>query len=103
MNHISKFFLLASKGNGTSIATSTPEERAIGLQRSLNLKKEFGAYLKTQDMRRDLSLLEKRRVFVAWYLEKYQNQKNLKQVTYELSEILFVSTRTVEEILFKKS
>lgn len=101
-NYLSKFFLLASKNRSTNSTIITPEARAICFQQNLNEKIEFETYLIHKKMRRDLERLEKRKMFITWYTEKYQNVKSVKLMIYELSEILFVSTRTVENVLFSK-
>jgi len=49
-------------------------------------------------MKRCSNLLEKRRKFVKKYVQENQN-KQMKKVIYELSERLFISERTVYNII----
>lgn len=71
------------------------------------LKLEFNDYLiskglnkKLRSMKRSKRKLEKRKLFCQWFSLKHQNDKNLKTVTLQLSEMVFTSTRTVENDLF---
>jgi len=50
-------------------------------------------------MRRNQRLLKKRKLFAEWYALKNQNKKMLKEIILDLSEMVFASTRTVENDL----
>lgn len=63
--------------------------------------KESGLKLKYRNMLRSKRLKEKRKVFCKWYFDKYQS-KPTKVLIAELSEITFMSERTVQEDTFNK-
>ncbi len=54
---------------------------------------------KLNGMNRSERLLEKRKLFAEWYVQLNQNAKQIKEITYEISEMVFSSTRTVEKDL----
>ena len=83
------------------------EELFIEFELIVDLHKEFESYLKRQHlneklekMKRNERHLEKRRLFSLWYSAKTQNCKKTKEILIDISEMCFVSTRTVENFLF---
>lgn len=86
---------------------SSPEEMFLHFEQLATLHREFEAHLNNEKlyfrlnaMKRSERLKSKRKLFMEWYIEKYQNQKILKEMVFELSEMAFVTTRTVENNLF---
>ncbi|MBD0822633.1 hypothetical protein [Aestuariibaculum marinum] len=82
----------------------SPEELFIQFEFIIECHKDFNMYLKDnglneilEKMKRSKRLLEKRKLFTNWYIQKYQNNKMLKELHLDLSEIVFASERTVRE------
>ena len=70
------------------------EELFIYFNEIVQLHDEFNQYL--NDMQyRCKKALDRRKLFVEWYFKKYQNEKNVKRLIMDLSEITFVSERTL--------
>lgn len=76
-----------------------PESVIAEFERANQLHKEFEQYLKDNKMQRNSKLLERRKLFVEFYINKYSNQKSIKQMIIELSELTFSSCRTIERVL----
>ena len=96
MSNISKFFLDAQRfidenQVGKSVEALCVEQR--------EREKIFEEFKNEVTMERSLSSLEKRRIFVNWYVEKYQSLKNTNELIDDLMELLFVSRRTIELIM----
>lgn len=66
-----------------------------------NYLNESGLIYKLNKMLRNKRLKERRSVFCKWYFTKYQN-KPTKVLMIELSELTFMSERTVQEDTFCK-
>ncbi len=58
-----------------------------------------GLIKKLSKMERNPRLKERRRLFAEWYIQQNQNNKIMKEMLHELSDIAFVSTRTIEKDL----
>lgn len=76
-----------------------PESVIAEFERANQLHKEFEQYLKDNKMQRNLKSLERRKLFVEFYVNKFNNQKSIKQMIIELSELTFTSCRTIERDL----
>lgn len=81
----------------------SPEQLFIEFQQIIALHESFNEYLKEEKlnaklekMKRNKRLLEKRKLFIAWYALKNQNQKMAKEIFIDLSEMVFASERTVQ-------
>lgn len=79
---------------------TSPEELFIVFEQMARLKFEFFEHLKETGMNRNITLSEKRKLFMEWYIQKYQNEKPTMQMYYDLSEMLFISPETVRKKLF---
>ena len=65
--------------------------------------KEKGLKSQLEQMERNKRLLEKRRLFVEWYFVKTQNRLLVKEAFIDISEMIFVSTKTVQKDLLKEA
>lgn len=86
---------------------TTPEAMFIEFEALATMHREFEAYLSNENltvklntMQRSKVLKEKRKLFIEWYILKNQNDKILKEMIYELSQMTFAATRTVEYDIF---
>ncbi|MBS9774589.1 MAG: hypothetical protein KGV59_05465 [Tenacibaculum sp.] len=83
-------------------------ELFIHFQEIVFLHKEFNSYLKQTDinqslesMKRNDRLKAKREIFSKWYFLHKRNKGLTKEVLIELSEMVFLSERTVQDDVFK--
>ncbi|WP_067145338.1 hypothetical protein [Pseudotamlana agarivorans] len=74
----------------------------------IELHREFETYLREHNINQELEImqrskrmLEKRRLFIEWYQLKHQNNKMVKEILIDLSEMIFISTRTIQNDLIK--
>lgn len=88
----------------------SPEELFIEFENIVKLHEQFeghvrelAIYNKLYQMERNQRLKEKRRLFAEWYVQKNQNSKLLKEMLFDLSEMVFTSTRTVEKDLYSET
>ncbi|SFS30740.1 hypothetical protein [Lutibacter maritimus] len=88
----------------------TVEELFIEFERKYRLHIEFEAYLKQENinsklekMRRDKRLLEKRKLFAEWYFVKNQATQSVKKSFINISEMVFASTKTVQNDILKET
>ena len=67
--------------------------------------KESSLIYKLNKMKRNQRLKEKRSIFCKWYMEKNQSNKKKKYraLLIELSEMVFVSERTVQFDVFRET
>ena len=79
-------------------------------QKIVDLHKDFEDYLKKnmlnetlEKMQRNKRLLEKRKLFFEWYFIKTQNGSVNKEIFINLSEMVFVTTKTVTNELFRET
>src|SRR5690606_35990581 len=79
-----------------------PESVIAEFERANQLHKEFEQHLKDNKMQRNSKLLERRRLFVEFYINKYQNQKSIKTMMIELSEMTFNSISTIEKDFYNR-
>ena len=83
----------------------SPEELFIEFEMIVRIREEFEQYyralpkhLKPENMQRSKRMLEKRRIFMEWYLLK-NNERYAKEVVHDLAEITFTSGRNVYKTL----
>ena len=85
------------------------EELFIQFEKICLLREEFDLYIETtgikyelNKMKRNERLKEKRSIFCQWYFTKHQNNRDKKYraLLIDLSEMLFVSERTVQFDVF---
>lgn len=88
----------------------SPEQMFIEFNRIVILHRKFEAYcnnsgltIKLNKMQRSKRLKEKRKLFVDWYILQNQNTKILKEMIYELSEMIFSVERTVEKDIYSET
>src|SRR5690606_41694486 len=89
----------------------TSAETIFGEYENLvTLHREFEAHhhneglnIKLNKMKRNELLKQKRKLFIEWYILKHQNEKILKEMIYELSHMIFATTRTVEYDIFNET
>lgn len=86
---------------------TTPESMFLEFQMVLEIHAKFEKYLKKENlnyklekMERSQRLLEKRKLFVDWFILQNQNKKMAKEIVIDLSEMLFVSTKTIRNTYF---
>lgn len=94
------------ESNGLDIS---PEQLFIEFMFIVKCHEEFDCYLKESKlifklnkMKRDERLKKKRELFNKWYFSKYKN-KFTKELLIELSEMTFVSERTVQLDVFRET
>lgn len=80
------------------------EQLYAEFEQLLGIYKDFRNYINQDQnlkyMYRNKSKLEKRELFINWYLQKHQNNRRIKTTLTELSDLLFVSSKTIEKQLF---
>ena len=96
MSNISKFLLDAQRFIDENQIDKSVEALCVEQREREKIFEEFKNEV---TMERSLSSLEKRRIFVNWYVEKYQSLKNTNELIDDLMELLFVSRRTIELIM----
>lgn len=84
------------------------EELFIHFKEIENTHKEFNQYLQKENlnytlekMRRNERLKAKRELFTKWYFLQKKRKELTKKVLIELSEMTFLSERTVQGDIFK--
>ncbi len=82
--------------------TKSVEELFIEFNQIVALHKEFEKYLKEQGlnqkletMQRNKRLMAKRQLFASWYSVKNQDTQFMKETLINLSEMTFVTPRSV--------
>ena len=87
----------------------TPEQLFVEFMAIVKWHEEFECYLKESKiiyklnkMKRNKRLKEKRKLFVQWYFTKNQTELS-KTLQLDLSEMVFVTTRTIREELLKET
>jgi len=100
---------LAEKYIDTYGIEITPEELFVEFAQIVERHKAFERYLreskvlyKLNKMKRNQRLKEKRKLFVQWYFHKNQDQLS-KVLQIDLSEMVFVTPRTIREELLKET
>jgi hypothetical protein len=90
--------------------STSSEELFISFEILSTLHREFEAYLNNEKlifrlnaMKRNKRLKEKRKLFAVWYIAKNQDKKMMKEMLYELSEMFFITTRSVQNDLFHET
>lgn len=71
-----------------------PEQVFAEFGKIEKLNKQFLRYCKKNKLKRDLSSIKRREIFINWYVNKHQN-KSLHECVKDLSRILFVSMTTI--------
>ncbi len=77
----------------------SPELMFVEFEKLVNIHDEFQKYLRKRKMNRNKSKLEKRKIFINWFVQTRQNRNHDNTVTSlleELSDICFCSKRTIE-------
>lgn len=81
----------------------TVEQLYVEFERMLKTYTEFTEEInsnpKTKIMYRSQEKLQRRELFINWYLQKHRD-KRIKTVLHELSGLLFTSPKTIEKQLF---
>lgn len=85
----------------------TPEALFIEFKIMVELHQEFDIYLKNEGLNENLEKMnrnkrrqEKRKLFIDWFTTKNQNNKLSKQIVIDLSEMLFVTPKTIRNTYF---
>jgi len=81
---------------------ATAETIFAEFEHAYRLHQEFDEYLKQNKMKRNKKSIERRQLFIEWFMKKYQGEKNVKQMIYELSELSFCSFSTMEKLISQK-
>ncbi|WP_417444637.1 hypothetical protein [Joostella sp.] len=76
---------------------TTPELLLAEFERANQLHNEFKDYLKQHNMQRSEKALDRRKLFVEFYINKHQNEKTFKEMLIELSEMTFNCVSTIEK------
>lgn len=71
-----------------------PEQLYAEFGEIIKTNKAFEKYLKREQVQRDISSKDRRRIFIKWYINNHPN-KSINQCAKTLARILFLSETTI--------